>query len=86
MSVISEILEKTEDKKYFDDMLEKGKKSFEVKVWNGKYYNFDSGAHGDTIMSDQLCGHWYLRCCGLDYEVCNLKHMKINRILIKSLF
>ena len=20
-------------------------------------------------MSDQLCGHWYLRSCGFDYEI-----------------
>lgn len=35
------------------------------------YYNYDcSQKEFNTIMADQLCGQWYLRCCGLkDYLI-----------------
>lgn len=68
MEAISEILNKHEDKKYYRNMLDRGKVSFEKKLWTGTYYQFDS-VHKDVIMADQLCGHWYLRCSGFNYEV-----------------
>ena len=38
-------------------------------LWNnnGGYYNYDSSksAHHDSVMSDQCCGEWYVKCCGL---------------------
>jgi non-lysosomal glucosylceramidase len=47
------------------------KKSYSDKLWNGKYYNYDSSPsrHHDSIMSDQLAGFWYLRLCGHKYDV-----------------
>jgi non-lysosomal glucosylceramidase len=47
------------------------KKSYSEKLWNGKYYNYDSSrsSHHDSIMSDQLAGFWYLRLCGHEYDV-----------------
>lgn len=71
MTVMCDVLGMEDDKKNFEDLLERGKKSFNEKVWNGKYYKFDQSSNGNTIMSDQLCGHWYLRCSGLQYEVRN---------------
>lgn len=68
MTVISKVLNKPIEEKYYSDILAKGKVAFEKKLWNGKFYNFDS-IHNNVIMADQLCGHWYLRCCGYDYEV-----------------
>lgn len=55
------------------DTLTKGKHSFEKKLWNGTYYNFDSsgGAHSTSIMADQLCGLWYLHCCNIEQNVFN---------------
>jgi uncharacterized protein (DUF608 family) len=48
-------------------VLEKGKNSYDTKLWNGKYYNYDcsSSAHHDSIMADQLAGQWYTKACGL---------------------
>jgi non-lysosomal glucosylceramidase len=48
-------------------IVERGKQVFEEKLWNGQYYNFDSGGgkHGNSIMADQLAGHWYAHACGL---------------------
>lgn len=51
-------------------LFERAVKSFEHKLWNGKFYKFDCNKSNDNvIMSDQLCGHWYLRCSGFGYEV-----------------
>jgi dienelactone hydrolase len=51
----------------YQGWLDKGKASFEAKLWNGQYYNFDagSGPHSDSIMADQLAGQWYADATGL---------------------
>jgi len=48
-------------------LLERGKKSFSEKLWNGRYYNFDSSTskYHDSIMADQLAGQWYADVCSL---------------------
>ncbi|XP_030376910.1 non-lysosomal glucosylceramidase isoform X1 [Scaptodrosophila lebanonensis] len=70
MSVMATILDQPNDCLRYQDILEKGKRSLEEKLWNGSYYRFDlSHNHRDTIMADQLCGHWYLKSCGFDYEI-----------------
>ena len=55
----------------YEEWLVRAKKSYSEKLWNGKYYNYDSSAsrHHDSIMSDQLAGFWYLRLSGHKYEV-----------------
>ena len=55
----------------YDNWLTLAKKSYSDKLWNGKYYNYDSSnsRHHDSIMSDQLAGFWYLRLSGQLYEV-----------------
>lgn len=67
---MAKLLNKTDDHAKYVEILEKGKKSFEEKLWNVTHYKFDtSNGSKDTVMADQLCGHWYLRCCGFEYEV-----------------
>lgn len=42
------------------------KTNFESKLWTGVYYKIDTGSSDTTrIMSDQLCGQWYAKACGL---------------------
>jgi len=55
----------------FQDILSRGKAAFQQKLWNGSYYDFDySGTdHAKSIMSDQLCGLWYLLASGLPNQV-----------------
>lgn len=52
----------------FSEILKKGKKSFHDKLWNGKYYNYDSSGNPqhNSIMADMMAGQWYARACGLD--------------------
>lgn len=61
---IANLLGYSEISKKYNDILENAKESFERKLWNGKYYNFDcsSGENHISIMADQLCGIWYLKC------------------------
>ncbi len=63
-----------DDKNALDEYevwLKLAKQSYSEKLWNGKYYNYDSSTsrHHDSIMSDQLAGFWYLRLCGHKYDV-----------------
>ena len=55
---MAELMNDSESKQSYSDILEKGKESYESKLWNGKYYNYDcsSSAHHDSIMADQLAG------------------------------
>jgi non-lysosomal glucosylceramidase len=52
----------------YQNILNRGKVSFQEKLWTGEYYRFDTSntIHGESIMSDQLCGHWFLAMCGVD--------------------
>jgi len=45
----------------------KAKPSFEAKLWNGSYFNFDSGSSSNSksIQADQLAGQWYTASAGL---------------------
>lgn len=77
MSAMANILEQSNDCIRYGDILDKGKRSFEDKLWNGHYYQFDTAiGHKYTIMADQLCGHWYLKSCGFDYEVYPKKNVR----------
>jgi len=51
----------------YKQKFEVGRKVYESELWNGEYYNYDASAskHQDSIMADQLAGHWYSLACGL---------------------
>ncbi|KAK6617312.1 hypothetical protein RUM44_005643 [Polyplax serrata] len=64
------VLRDTDNLNKFSSILFRAKKAFDAKLWNGKYYNFDcSVKRSKTIMSDQLCGLWYLECSGLKNKI-----------------
>lgn len=68
LNVSNEYTGKDDDLDCYKTTLAKGKTSFHEKLWTGDYYRFDCSGrtHGDSIMSDQLCGHWWLKMCGVD--------------------
>lgn len=68
ISVMSSILDQPNDCIKYREILEKGRKAIEEKLWNGKHYNFDTSGT-KIIMSDQMCSQWYLRSCGFEYEI-----------------
>ncbi|KAH7662725.1 Glucosylceramidase protein [Dioscorea alata] len=45
----------------------KAKAVFETKLWNGSYFNYDSGTSSNSrsIQADQLAGQWYVASSGL---------------------
>ncbi|XP_074588013.1 uncharacterized protein LOC141843888 [Curcuma longa] len=45
----------------------KAKPVFEAKLWNGSYFNYDSGSSSNSrsIQADQLAGQWYAASSGL---------------------
>uniref|UniRef100_A0A5B6Z297 Non-lysosomal glucosylceramidase n=1 Tax=Davidia involucrata TaxID=16924 RepID=A0A5B6Z297_DAVIN len=45
----------------------KAKSAFEEKLWNGSYFNYDSGSSSNSrsIQADQLAGQWYTASSGL---------------------
>lgn len=71
ITTMANLVDKPEDSIKYTEILDKGKKAFEEKLWNKTYYKFDtmSSSKKSVVMADQLCGHWYLRCCGFDYDV-----------------
>uniref|UniRef100_A0A8C3E6Y6 Non-lysosomal glucosylceramidase n=3 Tax=Corvus moneduloides TaxID=1196302 RepID=A0A8C3E6Y6_CORMO len=80
MCKMAEVLGDTEVRQKYLDILNKGKEAFERRLWNGKYYNYDSsGSHtSSSIMSDQCAGQWFLGACGLDqgeFEVFPKSHV-----------
>ena len=67
MIAMAQILNEDEIVEKYQAVLEKGSKSFEEILWNGRYYNFDNseGKGREIIMADQLAGQWYARACKL---------------------
>lgn len=83
MVTMAEKLGKTVDKEKYENLLKRGKVAYEKKLWNGKNYRFDcSLKECHSVMADQLCGHWYLKCCGYNYEV--IKHVDTANIFVYS--
>jgi len=70
-SEIAKLMGDVEASQSYEATLAKAKESYEKKLWNGKYYNYDSGKNyqSDSIMADMCCGHWTLRSSGFNYEV-----------------
>jgi non-lysosomal glucosylceramidase len=64
---LAEIMGKLDKAREFRLLFEKGCESFEERLWNGRYYNYDSSRshQHDSIMADQMAGQWYARACGL---------------------
>ncbi|VFQ65919.1 unnamed protein product [Cuscuta campestris] len=55
--------------------LVKAKSVFERKLWNGSYFNYDSGSSSNSksIQADQLAGQWYIASSGLPDLFDNVK-------------
>jgi non-lysosomal glucosylceramidase len=64
---MAERLGKTPQAARYRELLARGQVAYEQKLWNGRYFNYDSSRsqQHDSIMADQLAGEWYARACGL---------------------
>lgn len=74
----AKLLNDTETLNTYTPILAKAKESYNTKLWNGKYYNYDSSksANSNSIMSDMCCGHWFLRSSGFEYEAFEKEKVK----------
>ncbi|XP_053405634.1 non-lysosomal glucosylceramidase-like [Mercenaria mercenaria] len=63
----AKILNEQDDLEKYTSILNKAKESYEIKLWNGHYYNYDCSTCGnhDSIMADQLAGNWYMKASGI---------------------
>ena len=68
--------DKTAEK--YRQVYERGRASFDEKLWNGEYFNFDSsgGKHSSSIMADMLAGLLYTHASKLERYVDSEKAAK----------
>jgi len=68
---VAQMLGETDTAARYQDVLARGTRAFEDKLWNGRYYrlyNDEGGARGDKddgCMADQLIGQWAAHLSGL---------------------
>lgn len=56
--------------KEYEALLVRASQAFEKKLWKDNYYKFDEASTDcDAVMADQLCGYWFLSCCGLEENI-----------------
>ena len=85
------IADRVGDKSCFDkwnDILKKGKKSLEEKLWNGEYYNLwrNNDITDESLMTDQLDGEWFLRMIGLDGNIPDERVGSVIEFIFKNNF
>ncbi len=66
-AALADRLGQKEQAQAYREMLEDGQAAYEELLWNGEYYDYDASTshQHNSIMADQLAGHWYARACGL---------------------
>jgi non-lysosomal glucosylceramidase len=66
----------------YHSLFEKAQSAYIKKLWNGSYFNYDSGSpYRDSIMSDQLAGQWYANLTGLgDLVPANMRVSALKKI------
>ncbi len=70
------------------DILEKGKKSLEEKLWNGEYYNLwrNGDETDESLMTDQLDGEWFLRMTGLTGNIPDERVRSVTEFIFRNNF
>ena len=91
LKAASIIADRVGDKLYADKWnktLEKGKKSLEEKLWNGKYYNLwrNGGTTDEALMTDQLDGEWFLRMMGVEGNFSDERVRSVLKLIFESNF
>lgn len=74
---IAQILGHGERAGYFMERAKLGTESYVKALWNGRYFNYDSSKsdYHDSIMADQLHGHFILRLSGME-PLLDQEHVK----------
>ena len=85
------IAERVGEKSFADkwnEILAKGKKSLEEKMWNGEYYNLwkNKDVTDESLMTDQLDGEWFLRMMGVGGNLSDERVNDVLRVIFKNNF
>ena len=85
------IAERVGEKSYADKwnaILNKGKKSFEEKMWNGEYYDLwrNKDVTDESLMTDQLDGEWFLRMMGIEGNLSNERVSEVLKVIFEHNF
>ncbi len=85
------IADKVKDTAYFEkwnNILEKGKKALEEKLWNGEYYNLwrNNEETDEALMTDQLDGEWFLRMMGVPGNIPDERVRSVLDLIFKANF
>ena len=75
MEKVCSILDSVEDGKKFGGKAKRAKAAYTKLLWNGTFFNY-STENSTSIMSDQLCGQWWARSCGLEDVVEDLEKVR----------
>ena len=79
---ISRALGDSSTSSQYHSLFEKARDTYIKKLWNGSYFNYDSGSpYRDSIMADQLAGQWYANLTGLgDLVPANMRVSALKKI------
>ena len=72
----------------WEELLAKGKKALEEKLWNGEYYNLwrNSDTTDESLMTDQLDGEWFLRMMGVEGNIADDRVRDVVKIIFANNF
>jgi len=72
----------------WSEILDKGTKAFESRLWNGEYYSlWNSGeARDECCMSDQLSGEWFTSLMGIGHSLPNERITAALKAVVKYNF
>lgn len=63
---MADLVGDSEARSRYASWLRRARESFEMLLWNGRYYRYDTlSPHRESIMADQLAGQWYADLIGL---------------------
>lgn len=70
------------------NILEKGKKALEERLWNGEYYNLwrNNEETDESLMTDQLDGEWFLRMTGIPGNIPDERVRKVLEFIFRNNF
>jgi non-lysosomal glucosylceramidase len=66
-AAMADMVEDKDTAQYFQAKFSQARDVYEKKLWNGSYFNYDSGtsSNSNSIQADQMAGQWYAWASGL---------------------
>ena len=86
--MMAEIMNDVSRAEKWTEILEKGKKSLDEKLWNGEYYNLwcNETETDEALMTDQLDGEWFLRMIGIGGNIPDERVRNVMKFIFENNF